>query len=133
MAHSVCIRQTRQSVGILDEGAHSLATVATTCFSCSARDLSGRPNGRLDRTLDPAMVKRRVLARKMNSALGTFDDFVVPLFLSGVEERKTAAEIFHVSPHDARPSFDQSLAFDLWVEPFQIFSRLLNLVFNTKV
>lgn len=76
---------------------------------------NGRPQTRLQRPLDPGMVKRGMFAREIDATFGTYDFVVEQGLLARVEESERAARKFIVVPHPgcADLEFFQHLRMDL--------------------
>lgn len=81
-----------------------------------------RAQAGLERTLDPCVAERGVLAGKENPALRTDDMLVQQRLLARVEERERASGKFVVVPHLRRP--DLELLGNLRVDAGQVFQRL---------
>ena len=85
-------------------------------------DLGGGAEAGLDRTLDPRVRERRVLAGEVDATFGRDDRLVEQRLLSGIEERERATGELVVVPHLRRAHLE--LVERLRVDAGDVFERL---------
>jgi len=89
-------------------------------------DLTRRPDAGLERSLDPGVVERGVLAGEMDPALGRHDRLLQPRLLLGLEQREGAARPWIVVP--VLDGADLELGRDRRVDLGDVLERLFDRV-----
>src|SRR5688572_7810221 len=91
---------------------------------------NGSTQTRFKCPLDPGVIQRGVLSRKMDASFGLDDLIMEQGLLSGVEERERTARVRVVMPHMRGACLE--LLPDLRMDDRHIFDRLLNAFVRQK-